>query len=512
MTPIKSNRAPLTKRISALAITAAAAVSFAILSPEAQAAPAKPTKEYLALDAALKQVTANPNATVETATPQQLADAIIQANQNSVANNTKLKPGNIAGEALKYSGDETAGDEILTALADVATDDLASVTDAIKRAGSGKDINVRLVPGFAAAFLPDGLDDSPALALAKRVISSKAGAGAVIGGRALDIAQAAGAQQAEIETLVNNALAKTAKLTAAAQDIAKYAAAQLSLDGGSTAELARDVSLANLALATKVSVGAVAGDPTNGGPIIDAVLSEANLPKLKSGVAPLVKGAATVADIEEISHIAVAVGKQIATANGSKTSIPFAKATSIVKTLASAIVAKSTAAGGPINNAENKEDEIGEVVAFMVGQILNPLTVNGANGGKPQVTIKNAGPKIYSIILAALNTTKSNKVRAGNPQLYEQLTVDLPASVAETLGALRDFYSEDVIPDGFFDAIKTFIKSKAKTLAGNAGTQTAIETNIDAAYASGDSALFENGAPANVAEATNRDETDFRPF
>ena len=97
MTPIKSNRAPLTKRISALAVTAAAAMTLSLFSPTAEAAtPAKPTKEYLALDAALKQVTANPNATVDTATPDQLAAAVIQANQNSVANNLKLKPGNIA--------------------------------------------------------------------------------------------------------------------------------------------------------------------------------------------------------------------------------------------------------------------------------------------------------------------------------------------------------------------------------------------------------------------------------
>ena len=49
MTPIKSNRAPLTKRISALAVTAAAALTLAAFSPNAHAQTPKPTKEFVAL-------------------------------------------------------------------------------------------------------------------------------------------------------------------------------------------------------------------------------------------------------------------------------------------------------------------------------------------------------------------------------------------------------------------------------------------------------------------------------
>src|SRR5688500_11032533 len=71
MTPIKSNLAPLTKRISALAITAAAAFSFSLFSPSAEAAPLRPTKEYLAVQAELPT-----GVTVETATPAQLAQAV----------------------------------------------------------------------------------------------------------------------------------------------------------------------------------------------------------------------------------------------------------------------------------------------------------------------------------------------------------------------------------------------------------------------------------------------------
>jgi hypothetical protein len=509
MTPIKSNRAPLTKRISVLALTAAAAFSFAVLSSEAQAnhvTGIKPSKEYIALNTALKGI--DPNATVETASPTLLAQAVTQA----ISAQPTYKPGNIAGEALKHSSHEDAGANIEVALTDAAVDDVAAMADAIKRAGSGKDLNVRLVPGFVAAYLPNVGDNSAALTLAKKVIASKSGAGAVIGGRALDLANTSpGTAQTDIEALVNQALAKTAGISAAAQDITKYAVAQLEDVGGNSATLAVHVSEANISLAQKVSVGAVAGDPLNGGPIIDAVLSDSLLPKLKTGVAPLVKGAAAVADIEEISHIAYAVGKQIGTASGAKTAIPFAKATSVVKTLASAIVAKSTSADSTRNSIDNKEDEIAEVAAFMVGQILNANTINGVPPGKGQINTKSAGPKIFSLVLAAVNVAKATKVQAANPGLYGNLTVDVVASVAETLGALRDATDNNIIPDSFFDGIKTFLRSKAKTIAGKVGNQTTIETAIDDAYASGAHPLFEDGTIVN--NATTADpETDFRPF
>jgi hypothetical protein len=508
MTPIKSNRTPLTKRISALAITAAAC-TFAILSPEAQAAPAKPTNEYKALDAALR--TAFPTKTVETATAEELQVAVT----NAINAAPQYKPGNIAGEALKYGTDEEAGDDIADALLTAVSGDLQAVVDAIKRTAKGKDPTVRLVPNFAAFALPDGGDNSAALALAKRVISTKPGAGAVIGGRAQDLAKAGGTQQAQIEQLVKDALVKTAGISAAAQDIAKWSAAELAADFGDTAALALNVSIVptNVPLAQKIVVGAVAGDPLNGGPIVDKVLDQDNnaLPKLKSGILPFAKAAAAVADIEEIAHIAVAIGKQIAKPSGTKTAILFSKAAGVVKALAGAIIAKATTANAQ-NTIKNKQDETAEVAAFMVGHILNQATIaSGSNKG--QVNAKSAPAKILAIITSAVNAAKSAKVQTANPGLYADLTVDVTASVVETLGELRDHIIPDSIaPDKFFDDIIAYIRSKAKQIAGKAGTQSQIETAIDLAKLSGLDGRFEHGTPDNQTDATVRDETDNHIF
>jgi len=505
MTPIKSNRTPLTKRISALAITAAAC-TFAILSSEAQAAPAKPTKEYKALDAALRSVAGQENLSVENATADQLEAAVRQA--ITAGSNSGLKPGNIAGEALKYGSDEDAGDDIAEALLGAVAIDSPEIINAIKRTATGKDPTVRLVPNFAARVIPDVGDNSFALALAKKVISTKPGAGAVIGGRAQDLASAGGAQQAQIEQLEKDALLKTAGISSAAQDIAKWSAAELAADGGDTAAFAANVATVptNIALAQKIAVGAVAGDPLNGGPIVDKVLDADALPKLKSGILPFAKAAAAVADIEEIAHIAVAIGEQIAKPSGAKTAILFSKAAGVVKALAGAIVAKATSANAQ-NTVKNKQDEVAEVAAFMVGHILNAATIQTSTN-KGQVNGKNAGSKILAIITNAVNVAKSAKT-PGNPELYANLTVDVAASVVETLGELRDGVIPDSIADdAFFNNIIAFIRSKAKQIAGKAGTQTLIEQAIDAAKAAGLDGRFEHGTPNFAQEATVRDETD----
>jgi hypothetical protein len=207
-------------------------------------------------------------------------------------------------------------------------------------------------------------------------------------------------------------LVKTAGISAAAQDITKYVVNEVDLDGGDTADFTRDVAVANVTLATKVGTGGVAGDPTNGGAIIDTMLKEAALPKLKTGIAGFIKTVGTVADIEEISKIAIAVGTQIGTPAGKSTAIKFAAANGVVKSLAKAIVAKTT--GGNTSNTHpnsinNKQDEIAEVAAYMVGKILNQHTVQGTGGGKAQVTAKNAGAKIYAIIISAVNAAKPKK-------------------------------------------------------------------------------------------------------
>jgi hypothetical protein len=318
---------------------------------------------------------------------------------------------------------------------------------------------------------------------------------------------------------VNTALLPTksggGNLKAAAQDITKFVVAEVDAQFGGIGDTA-DFTLqiakatANIPIASKIGTGGVAGDPTNGGDIVDTLLKEPLLPKLKSGIAGFIKTVGTVADIEEISKIAIAVGTQIATPAGTTTAIKFAAASGVVKSLAKAIVAKSTTADPVRNSVLNKQDEIGEVAAFMVGQILNNATLNGAGGGKAQVTAKNAGGKIFALILGAVNATKGAKVASlTSPDFYANTAADVAGSVAETLESLR---AGGVISQAFFDSVKTFLLAKAGAIGGKANT-TAVTTALNDGFAVGSDPNLEDGVPTNVAQALISDpETDFRPF
>jgi hypothetical protein len=523
MTPIKSNRAPLTKRISVLAITAAAALSFSVFSPTAEALPLKPTKEYLALKAQLPT-----GVEVDTATPAQLAQAVTDAILDPL--NARLKPGNIAGEALKYAGTngQDGGDEIGAALITTfGGDDLLAARDAIKRAGAGKDINVSLVPEFSTQFFNTNPD---AYKLGKLVSSTKVGVGAVIAGRSIQIDQDGALNEAQQFTaqvaLVNGALAPTksngGNLKAAALEITKSVVAEVDAQAGGTGNTAAFTLLVakepiNIALAAKIGTGGVAGDPLNGGPIVDTLLNENSLPKLKSGIASFAKSVGAVADIEEISEIAVAIGNQMTIGLGTTTAIKISAAKAVVTALAKAIVAKSTTADPIRNSPTNKRDELGEVAAFMVGHMLNAATIGGANGGRPQVTAKNAGAKILGVILGAVNAAKGAKVASANgASFYGNTAADVAGSVAETLERMQ---AAGTITTEFYNEVKTFLLKKASAIGGKTNgfaVQAAMDAGflvgVDAGGPNGE-ARFEIGTVANTNEAKIADpETDFKPF
>jgi hypothetical protein len=318
---------------------------------------------------------------------------------------------------------------------------------------------------------------------------------------------------AEQTALTNAALAKTAKLTAAAQDITKYVVIQVEGNGDSSSDFTNSIAGANVTLASKIGTGGVAGDPTNGGEIVDTLLNNAALPKLKSGIAGFAKSVGKVADIEEIAKIAVAVGNQVGIAAGKTTAIKFGAANGVVKALAKAIVAKATtdATTTNPNSVKNKQDEIAEVAAAMVAKILNNTTVNGTGGGKPQVTIKNAGAKIFAIVLSAVNATKGKKVASTAPTLYAETAEDVAGSVAETLGSLRDAADVGLMSDAFFNAIHAYLVKKQNSIGGKANA-AAVGAALTAGFVTGPSGVYEDGTLADVlVQVSDYPETDFRP-
>ena len=107
---------------------------------------------------------------------------------------------------------------------------------------------------------------------------SQVGAGAIIGGRAIQIANDVAAAD-EAVTLANNALAAKG-LSASAQSIAQCVSAEIADDTDSAsfavhfADASTDTAEPTFKYAAKIATGAAAGDPTNAGNIAHALFGE----------------------------------------------------------------------------------------------------------------------------------------------------------------------------------------------------------------------------------------------
>lgn len=485
-------------------LAATALVSFGMFSaaPSAHAG----TKELNALISKLPPGTtlSGPSG----ATAAQIADAIRAVYADPQFN--KLKRGIVAGEALKNAGSQAqdGGDDIANVLLGIAVpgskslDKLVLAKDAVKTAGSGKTANVALVPDFAAVIVDSNTE---AFGLANLVKSSKIGAGAVLGGRASELLT-----DGERQTLAINALQSKkiggGNLGSVATEISQYVAIEVT---GDTAGFADAVSAANVSLAAKIGTGTSAGDPTNAANIFSKLLDDANLPKLKSGVAGFVKTVAAVADIEELEKIGTAVGIR------SGGVIKFSVVTGVVGTLAKAIVAKPFASVGGVdiaagpNGTTNKQDELGELAAYMIAAIFRP-----ANFVK-DLSVKKAGPRVLAIIKAAVNPTKAKNVAKVAPALYRTTAADVSGSVALTLANNSQITADTLA------AIRAYLldpkQKQAKAIGGKSFAQDVINAltagfNKTAANPNDPTRMFEDGNIVANGAVSDAPESDFRPF
>jgi hypothetical protein len=417
----------------------------------------------------------------------------------------KLKPGIVAGEALKNAGSnaQDAGDDIAMKLLAVAVpgdkklDKLALAKDAVATAGKGKDLNVLLVPDFAAAIVDSNTE---ALSLASLAKSSKVGSAAVLGGRASELAT-----QGEMETLASNAFKP--KKEGGSQlgnvvEISQFIAAEVDGLMGNTATFANTVANLNVKVADKVGIGASAGDPTNASAIFETLVSNATLPKLKAGIAKFAAGVGNVADIEEIQKIGTSVAGKIGDG-----SVKFSVAKKVAGDLAKAIVSKTSASPTVgVNRTQNKQDELGELAAYMVKSVITATNLAG------DLVEKKAGKSILSIITAI---TKQAKAKGQDPSLFGTTAQDVAGSVALTLK------NNSTLPAATLQVIRDYLLdakgSQAKKIGG-ADFAQAVTAALTAGFDGTDprptapgTAFFEDGNIA--ANGTMSDpETDFRPF
>lgn len=437
---------------------------------------------------------------------------------------TTKKQGVVAGEALKAAGvnAQNAGQVFADAIV-AANSNPADVLNGIfadrrnftalaaKTAGSGKGLNVLQIPGLAANIFVSE-DSAPFLASAQAA-KNKPGAGAILGGRARQFVSSNPATADALSAvLANSALVADVKLTAGAQDIARYIAAEINDTASFAAAVGNGNANANNKYAVAIAVGAAAGDPTNAGNIAHSIFGQNVLntngtesaPSVVAsttlqaaavkGLSKLVKDMAAFADIEEIQKIGNAVGEKIQTG-----AIKLSKAASTVKTLATAVMNKPrTTAAFSINSDANKQDEIAEVAAYMVGGLIGSAELNAL---KPEA----AASKLLAIITTAAKIKPKVTKGVANGPAAGSFSADVTGSVALTV-------ETSSLPAAIKDAFQALLEDDKTAAKIDKNNVTAINDVIAGVYSNNATVIAKLESGLSLPGAVSDPETDFRPF
>lgn len=418
------------------------------------------TKEADAVRAALLP----PGTTYQTATAAQLVAAV------NTAAGTKPK-GVFLGEALR-----NATLDVGAGLAAVPGTDLTIAAVAIKTAGSGKAPNVTNVPKFAQAFTSG--DKTKSISLAEAVRSSKAGAGAVLGGFALGAA----VTDADRLTLLNS----SKKLLPAVQQIAQFVGAT-ALNPVTFANLGATADSKN---AVKIVTGVSAGNPTRAGDIVQGSKS-----LVASKAALFAKGVGAVIDIEQVQKVGEALASAVAKSSA---------LLQVTAALGKAIASKPTTMLGSItdttvdgsgnpndssyrNRLSNKVDELGELAAYSLNAAkLLPDFADGKKGSRLAFGLISSIVKSAKLSLAA-----AKKAGTPVPDLQAVLSY-VYGSVVLTLKALP---ASAGITQALADLNTVKNLKGLAALDGKAGlTESSLQALFSAATLVG--TRFENGTVA----------------
>lgn len=425
---------------------AAAALSIAV-TDSAQAG----AKEAKALALALSPKT------VDNAEPADLAAAVATV----ITNNPKFKPGIVAGEALKTPAavSKGAGSAIAAVFAEAA-DRVGITADAAKTAGTGKGSNSTQVDEFAKITIQTDLE---AVQAAEKAKASKLGAAAIIQGRADSYTTDAG------KIALTSSAVGNKKLIGLATEISAAGSVGISDPSAFTIAVTNAANAVKAGNGVKVAPGVVASNPEQAALIVQGLFASGDT-KIAKQAAALAKSVGAVADVEQISNVALVLGRQIAGG-----SIKVTAAAGLAKTLTAAIVAKTTLAGTRLS-IENKADEVAEVAAFIVGGLVSNSAV---------LTEKTGSKILLAIIKSAIAGGKAKK---GQTALAADYIADIAGSVARTI-------KNSALSSTLKDKIEAELGLKAKTIAGKANEQV-IQAALTAGFA--DDARYEDGATYNT--------------
>jgi hypothetical protein len=384
--------------------------SLFLISSEVQA---KDTKELAALKA---------SATALSLSFGNLTDAeLAQVLTKAITDNAKLNPASLTGEALKVAspnlvdpGSEVA--DAIDALPQFTADKSKFIGAAAVRAAGGAGANAANIPDFSAFLITT---DADSLAAAKAAIKSKTAAGAIIGGRASQVADPAAI------TFANTALADP-KLKAAATAISQYVIAESATPVSDVQSLANT----NLKLLTKIVPGAVAGSPLSASDIVDSLLTQTTTQASAAKAAStLAKSIGLVADTEEVQQVGVEIAERMVSATPL---IKLSKLNSIAKALVKGIInnPKPTATVG----LDNQLDEIGEVAAYMLNAVSSATVFDDPK----------KGPK--TVISFVKTLVKTAKKKGDKPAVFQKAAAqDIAGSVVETLQSLGVAVVADIL-------------------------------------------------------------------
>lgn len=262
--------------------------------------------------------------------------------------------------------------------------------------------------------------------------------------------------------------------------------------------------------AAKIIPGAVAGDPTNAGEIFKQLYSDTNttnveaLPILRKNAATLSKTAALKANIEEIQKIGNVLGGQIAKG---KAFVALAKAATIAKNLATAIMDQPPTvrlANVQANSVNNKEDEIGEMLAYLASGLA----------ASPELALDVTGKKGAAALFKLLTTVVKVKPKKIPGPLPDEFAADAASALANTIEKSL------VIPQVVRDQFELLLngpdpvangKNIAK-ISKTPGVQALITAALGLIYDAdpNNDGRFENGN--DVAGAVSDPETDIHAF
>jgi hypothetical protein len=407
------------------------------------------TPELKALKTALAGVA--PNAADDT----QLANAVAAAIQA----NPKLRPGRIAGEALKAAGVNTTnpGAAIADATDQLGLDPVKYIADAAVRASTGKAANADFVPDFTAFLLGDGTDNI-AIAAAKVALKSKStlAAGAIIGGRASDY------------------LTDTAKIsfsnTAISQGL-KPAITAIALFGSETVDdpgaYAVGLATPNVASVLGIAKGVTSSNPDEADDIVDQLLASSAGPKTRALAPKVAKTVGLAATIEQVQLLSETMGAVV-----NKKQVK-----STAKALVQAISARVPADAGAQLSLVNKADEVGEVIAYYVAALKTANTATSGIFTNPQAAAK----LVFSIAQTMFKAAKVKTIRSigqTSVDLKDQLIVkdgNFAASLAYTL--TRMGLTPDVLA-----AIKARLTSSAASKIGGARYKAKLIEGFNAGF------------------------------